>query len=146
MATEQGIVTKTEGINAWVKTNRSSSCKSCSSRDSCTSVGDGNEMEIEAVNEAGAKEGERVVVSLETASLVKVFFVIYIFPILSMLAGAIIGQQVAHHLSIDESLIAVIFSFSFFFISFFIIKARGNKMAQDKAYKPRIVQILPPLR
>lgn len=146
MATEQGVVIRAKGPNAWVQTERSSSCKGCSSRDSCSSVGNGNEMEVEAINVAGAKAGDRVLISLETASLVKVFFVIYIFPILAMLAGALIGQRGASVLSLDESLCAVILSFLFFFIAFRIIKLKGNKMADNKRYKPRIIQVLPPLR
>lgn len=145
MATEQGIVIRTNGPNAWVRTERSSSCKACSSRDSCMNVGNGNEMEVETVNEAGAQTGDRVLISLETASLVKVLFVIYIFPILAMLAGAVLGQKVASLLSWDESLCAMICSFLSFFIAFRIIKSRGNKMAENKAYKPRIIQVLPPL-
>ncbi len=146
MATEQGIIIKTTGPHAWVRTERSNSCKGCSSRESCNSVGTGNEMEVEAINEAGAKAGDRVLISLETASLVKVLFVIYIVPILAMLAGALIGQKAAPLFSMDESLAAVICSFLFFFMAFRIIKVKGNKMAENKAYKPIIVQVLPPLR
>lgn len=102
-------------------------------------------MEVEAVNEAGAKTGDRVLVSLETASLIKVFFVIYIFPIVAMLAGALIGQHVAPLLSMEKSLAAVIGSFLFFLVAFRIIRIKGNRMAKSKAYKPKIIQVLPPL-
>ncbi|HSO20180.1 MAG TPA: SoxR reducing system RseC family protein, partial [Desulfosarcina sp.] len=46
---------------AWVKTTRSSACESCSSRDACQAGGGGQEMEVEAINTADARVGDRIV-------------------------------------------------------------------------------------
>jgi sigma-E factor negative regulatory protein RseC len=76
LATEQGIVLRTDSEAAWVKTLRSSSCEGCTAKGSCHSTGGGNEMEVKALNAAGARAGDRIVLSFETASLLKATFLI----------------------------------------------------------------------
>jgi len=83
LATEEGIVIRMEGGTAWVKTRRGSACESCSARHSCASPeGDGQEMEVEAINLAGAAIGDQVVVSIESAALLKTSFLLYVFLII----------------------------------------------------------------
>jgi len=78
LATEEGIITKIEAATAWAKTTRSSSCASCSSRGSCNAMEDGGkEMIVEVYNPAGAKVGDRVVLSFETSSLLKAYIKSY---------------------------------------------------------------------
>ncbi len=144
MAIERGIVIKLDSTTAWVKTTRSSACETCSAKSSCNVVENGEEMEVEAINEAGAQVGDRIIISIETASLLKASFLLYVFPILLMLAGAIIGQKAAPLLDIDPSLFSAVVGFSFFFVSIWFVKSRGNRMAREKEYKPKIIRILKP--
>ncbi len=99
-------------------------------------------MEVEAVNMTDAKIGDRVVLSFETSSLLKATFLLYVFPILCMFVGAIIGKEIAHIMNYDESVISAIFSFLFFFVAIFFVKIKGNKMAQDNKYQPKIIRII----
>ena len=50
--------------------------------------------------------GDRIVVSFETASLIKVSFFLYIFPIICLLIGALGGQQAALLYGLNPSLTA----------------------------------------
>jgi len=142
LATERGIVTKLDSTTAWVKTTRTSACEACSAKSSCNVVENGEEMEVEAINEAGAQVGDRIIIGIETASLLKASFLLYVFPILLMLAGAIIGQKTGHLLDIDPSLFSAVVGFSFFFVSIWFVKSRGNRMARENKYKPKIIRIL----
>lgn len=142
MATERGIVTKIDSTTAWVKTTRTSACRTCSAKSSCSTGESGKEMEVEAINEAGAQIGDRIIISIETASLLKASFLLYVFPILLMIAGAVIGQKTGPVFDIDPSLFSAIVGFLFFFISFWFVKSRGNSMAQKNEYKPKIIRIL----
>lgn len=142
MATEQGIVLRTGSESAWVKTNRSSACEGCTARGSCHTMGGGQEMEVKALNSAGARVGDRIVLSFETSSLLKATFLIYVFPIIFLIAGAALGQMLAPHLGFSPSALSVLLGFTFFFSALFIIKARANKMAQKNAYQPKITKIL----
>ena len=142
MATERGIVIKLDSTTAWVKTTRTSACKTCSAKSSCNVVESGKEMEVQAINEAGAQVGDRIIISIDTASLLKASFLLYVFPILLMLAGAIIGQKAAPLLDIDTSAFSAVVGFSFFFVSIWFVKSRGNRMARENKYKPKIIRIL----
>ncbi|MBW2472857.1 MAG: SoxR reducing system RseC family protein [Deltaproteobacteria bacterium] len=142
MATEQGVVLRTDSEGAWVKTVRSSSCEGCTARGSCHSTGSGRDMEVKAINSAGASVGDRIVLTFETASLLKATFLIYVFPIILMLAGALLGQVLAPHFEFNPSALSVLLGFGFFFAATFIIKVRANKMAQKNAYQPKITKIL----
>ena len=99
MATEEGIVTKIESTaTAWVKTTKSGACKSCSARSSCHSMGGSNEMEVEAINQAGAQVGQKVVLSFATSPLLKATFLLYVFPIIAMIVGAFLIGLVIYRL------------------------------------------------
>ena len=99
-------------------------------------------MEVKVLNIAGAKVGDRIVLTFETASLLKATFLIYVFPIILMLAGALLGQVLAPHFEFNPSALSVLLGFGFFFTAVLIIKARANKMAQKNAYQPKITKIL----
>jgi sigma-E factor negative regulatory protein RseC len=142
LATEHGVVLRTDSQDAWVKTVRSSACEGCTARESCHTKGDGQVMEVKAINSAGASVGDRIVLSFETASLLKATFLIYVFPIILMIAGAAIGQVLAPFIDFSPSELSVLLGFAFFFFALFIIKARADKMSQKNAYQPKITKIL----
>jgi len=142
LATEQGIVTKTDSGSAWVKTIKTGDCKGCTARGSCHSLGNSAEMEVEALNEAGARAGDRIVLLFETSSLLKATFLLYVLPILLLMIGAVVGQEIAPHIDFNPSGLSAIIGFSFFIAAVLFIKARANKMALKKEYRPRIIKIL----
>ncbi len=142
MATEQGVVLRTDSEAAWVKTIRSSACEGCTAKGSCHSMGGGQEMEVKALNPAGAREGDRILLSFETGALLKATFLIYVFPIIFLIAGAALGQMLAPLMAFNLSALSALLGFAFFFTALFIIKARANKMAQKNAYRPKITKIL----
>ncbi|MEJ2166242.1 MAG: SoxR reducing system RseC family protein, partial [Desulfobacterales bacterium] len=86
-----------------MKTSKTGACKECSARGSCHSSGGGEEMEVEVINEVGAKVGDRIVLSFETGSLLKATFLLYVFPILLLILGAVIGQETASYLDFNPS-------------------------------------------
>ncbi len=142
MATEQGVVLRTDSEAAWVKTSRSSACKGCTARGSCHTMGGGQEMEVKALNPAGARVGDRIVLSFETGSLLKATFLIYVFPIIFLIAGAALGQALASFIEFSPSTLSVLLGFTFFFTALLFMKARANKMAKKNAYQPKIIKIL----
>ena len=145
MATEEGFVIKLESATtARVKTHKKSACKGCASRNSCNAMG--NEMEVEALNPAGAQVGDRILLRVETASFLKATFLLYLFPIICMFVGAVIGQRYAPLLKFDASGLSALLGFLFFFVSILFVKFQGNRMAAQNAYRPKIVKILRPLK
>jgi sigma-E factor negative regulatory protein RseC len=146
MAIEEGVVFKisTPGT-AWVRTTRSSACESCSSRHACQQgEAAGKEMEVEAINTVNAHVGDRIVLNIRTASLLKATFLLYVFPILAMLAGALLGQWVAQTRGSDPSSMAALFAFAFFGLAFVVIRVAGRRLAKDKSYRPEIIKVRNP--
>ncbi len=141
MATEEGTVIRVHASAAWVKTIKTSACESCEAKSSCHTLGGGNEMEIEAVNEIGAKIGDHVVIGFETASLLKVSFLVYMLPIFFMILGAVIGKELAHAYNYDESSISAIFACFFFAVAFLLIRFTGKRISTRDEYKARIIRI-----
>ena len=144
MATEEGIVIKTDSQTAWVRTTKTGACKACAARSSCQTMGGGKEMEVEAINRAGAKVGQKVVLSFDTSPLLKATFLLYVFPIIAMVAGAFIGQKMAVFLNFDASMLSALMGFSFLGLTLFFVRSRGNKLAQKDEYQPKVIRIIKP--
>jgi len=142
MATEEGVVFKIDSETAWVKTTKTSACKACAARSSCHSLGGGKEMEVEAINRANAKVGQKVVISFDTSPLLKATFLLYVFPIIAMVIGAFIGQKMAPFLNFDASMLSAIMGFSFFGLTILFVKSRGNKMAKKDEYQPKVIRVI----
>ena len=105
-------------------------------------MGGGREMEVEAVNKIGAKVDDKVVIAFESAYLLKASFLIYLSPILCMIAGALLGQKLSLKYDLNESLFSTGAAFIFFAAAFLFVRITGNRMAKKDAYRPRIVKIL----
>ena len=142
MATEKGIVIKIDSATAWVKTTKTHACKACAARSSCNVMGGGKEMEVEAINYAGAKVGEKVVLSFETSPLLKAIFLIYMLPILIMIAGAFIGQKMAPLVNLNPSILSAIIAFLFFGLTMIFVRSMANKLAKRDEYRPKVIKII----
>jgi len=140
LATEKGFVTKVDSTFAWVKVEVPSACESCAERSSCSSMR--RDMEVKAINDVNARVGDRIILGIDTSSLIKTAFLLYMFPILCMLAGAFIGWKISLYCNYDGSVFSIISGFLLFFTAFIFIKSKGNRLARKREYKPRIIRII----
>ena len=146
MAIEQGVVTR---LNAggdpptvWLKIERTGACESCSTRHSCNVGKGGQTDEVEAVNTVKARIGDRIQVTMETGSLMKATFLLYLFPILCMLAGGMFGHGISLSLDIQGSVLPVLLSLAFFAAAMVLVRLKGRRMAMKSDYRPRILRII----
>lgn len=142
MATEHGIVVRVEGDTAWVRTTPTSACEGCSAKGSCHTVGE--EKEVRVLNPGGARVGDRIVLCMDTGPLLRASFLLYVFPILSLLCGAFVGEWVARTLGANPSAGAALLGCSAFVIAFAFVRLRGNQLARKQEYQPRITRVLGP--
>lgn len=142
MATEEGVVIHTQDALARVETTQSRSCKGCTSKGSCHIGSDGKRAEVLALNLAGARKGDRILMQIESASLLKACFLLYILPVGCMLMGAILGHWIALTVGRDTSAISAFSGFSALIFSFMAVRSKANQMGQRDAYKPKIMRIL----
>ncbi|MEW6079400.1 MAG: SoxR reducing system RseC family protein [Thermodesulfobacteriota bacterium] len=146
MATEEGHVIKTDKGIAWIRVSRSAACESCQSRNACHSLGGGEkDLTVAAVNPVGAREGDRVVIEFSTASLMKGTFLIYLFPILCLLAGAGLGVRLSPLLGWDESALSALSGLGAFVLAIILVVVLGNRLGKKDAYKPKIIRVFKPL-
>lgn len=143
MTIEQGIVIEAHGpapATARVKTIQTSACKSCASKNGCHS--DGSGREVDAINVVNARTGDRIQLSMATGALLKATFLLYLFPILGMLAGAIAGAALAPYLGLDTSLTSAAAAIISFAATMLLVRRRAGAMALKKEYRPKITRIL----
>jgi len=142
LISEQGIVKKTIGTKAWVVTTRSEMCEACASQGACKVLGGGKEMEVEAINTAQAKPGDQVLLTLENQSLMKLSFLVYMFPILALIAGAALGQKVGSLLSINQELTSFGLGAIAFGLAFLILRKKDKKLEQAGSTIPNVTRII----
>jgi sigma-E factor negative regulatory protein RseC len=143
MATEEGVVIRIDSSGTWVKTRRTGACESCSSRGACHTLGGGREeMEVSVLNPIGARPGDGVLLRMETSSLLKASFLIYLFPILMLMLGAGAGEWIARAFRIESPLPAAIMGFGALGAGLFIMKSVGSRLGTKSQYRPRIVRIV----
>ena len=143
MTTEEGIVIRTDADTAWIKTTRTGGCNDCSARGSCHTLGGGKEMEVSALNTAGAHIGDRVLIGFDTGSLLKVQFLLYILPILALMAGAAVGNGIAPYLSLNSTALSIVIGFASLALSLLFIRVKGNRLARKSEYRPKVLRVLP---
>lgn len=143
MATQEGIVIKAGSATAWVKASKCAACKSCKAKAFCDAAGGSDDsVEIEAINVVGAKADDRVTISFNTSSLLKVSFLVYIVPVLFLVMGAVVGDKIAQAFNYNQSMLSVLVGIVFLAAGFFIVKTKGRALSKKDEYKPRIIKIL----
>jgi sigma-E factor negative regulatory protein RseC len=108
MIEERGQVVRTAGDSAWVQTERRSSCGSCSARKGCgtgalAGVFSARVHEVEVLNPIGAQPGDEVIVGINESMLVRGSATVYLLPLLSLMAGALLAEGLAPQLGLGGS-------------------------------------------
>jgi sigma-E factor negative regulatory protein RseC len=142
MATEQGIVLRIDAVGTWVKMIRSEACEECSSRGMCHTLGGGKEMEVPAVNPVAARVGDRVTVKLDTSPFLKATFLVYMFPILMLIAGAAAGEWISAVWAVDSPLPSALLAFGSLAVGLVVMRTVAGRLAKKNEYRPRIVRVL----
>ncbi len=140
MILKEGIVTGAAGTKAWVKTVRSKTCEACESKDSCAESNKPLEITIQVENSLNAGTGDRVIVGFKTGPLMKITFMLYVFPIILLIAGAATGQALAPGFGTDPSLTSLGAGMFCFCLSFGVIRFINNSLAKNNEYKPFLMR------
>ena len=101
---------------------------------------DDRERMIEASNDLGAAEGDKVEIEISPGRLVGAAFLMFMLPIFVALAGGYAGYRLAGALGIPPTPTGIGLGALAFVASFLIVK--GAEKAGRKSGLPRIVRIL----
>ena len=100
MVEEQARVVDREGDYVWVETQRQTSCGSCSVKNGCgtqvlSKVFGNKSAWIRCRNTCQAKIGDQVIIGINEAELLSGSFLLYLLPILTMIAVSGAGVAIA---------------------------------------------------
>jgi len=144
MATEEGIIIKVNDTTAMVKTKQMTACESCAEKDTCHSTGGGGSskiMEVEAENTANAQLGDTVIVTFDSSRLFMLSFLLYVFPIIIMIVGALLGERVAENFNGNPSTYSAIMGFAFFFAAMAVVKLMDKRARKTGQFRPEIIKV-----
>jgi sigma-E factor negative regulatory protein RseC len=141
MEIEQGIVEKASKRKAIVHIQKSTACATCDSKDSC-GVSSDKKIVIEVVNDLQAKIGDRVELSMPESSLLKLSLLVYLLPVVALIAGACLGAELAPVLNMDTTLASVIFGGSAMAMVYCVLRWLDGISNFREKYYPRMTRIL----
>lgn len=141
---EEGIVIEERGLTVLIKTKRSSSCDSCSSKKSCASIGDTDDMLVEADNPVGAHVGDRVLYSVGAAAVIKAGLLLYLVPVVGFIAGVVLGVPLHKKFfpAYNPDLVSGLLGVAFLAIAFIGLKVFGSFALKNKAYRPHVLRVV----
>ena len=91
MIEEEGVILELKDGTAIVKAQRTTSCDKCATKAVCQGVSE-TDMVVEALNPINAKIGDRVYISIGAGTVIKAGALIYLFPLVAFIFGAVIAQ------------------------------------------------------
>ncbi|HDR16852.1 MAG TPA: hypothetical protein ENN79_15480 [Desulfobacteraceae bacterium] len=139
--TEQGIVEKTDEGSAWVRVERSSACASCPSRTECK-VEFGKGVVVKAENTTDCRTGDMVRLSMPADSFLKSTFMVYILPVLALVAGAYIGMEIIHIEGMSRDAASAAAGFGAMALYFLFLRRADRKRSRNPRFSPRITAVI----
>jgi sigma-E factor negative regulatory protein RseC len=98
-------------------------------------------MEVAAVNPIGARVGDRVLLKMDTGPFLKGTFLVYLFPILLLVAGAAVGEWTSRLSGIDSPWPSALLGFGSLAVGLLLMKIIAGRLAKNDAYRPRIARV-----
>ncbi|UCG78355.1 MAG: SoxR reducing system RseC family protein [Nitrospirota bacterium] len=137
---EIGEVKRIEGIFAIVSVARKSACDDCQQGCKITDGG----AEIEALNQVNARVGNTVRVMMRPYTYLKGTILVYAFPALAMILGAIAGKELlsGYITNIDPDLLSAMAGFFALLVTLAIVKIVTVRAEKKVELKPIIEEIL----
>ncbi len=131
-----------EGNSAKIKVRKHTACKNCGACGFLTKT-DAEEVILEASNPIGAKIGEVVKISAEGKKVLLASLIVYIIPVIALVAAMYIGQQVAISMGREDfELIGVIAGLVAMAGVFVGIRFLDKKIEESQQFKPVITEIV----
>ena len=127
---------------AMVVTEKGDACASCESAQFCHSLADCSSLETRVLNRAGAGVGDRVTISLSSASVFKSALILYILPTMGLLIGAVGGSGVHKYLGLAETGAAVAMGFAGLILGFAIARWISKRQTADSKLTPVITAVV----
>lgn len=149
MIEEKAQVIRVAGEFAWVHTQRESACGQCSAQKGCgTSVFSklmGNKfVELKVMNPVNAEVGDSVILGLHESVLLKSAIVMYLMPLLTMFASALVAQSLLTDSGLQNLQFWIVSAALMGLVLGFVMARRfSKKRSNDERYQPVILRRAP---
>jgi len=142
---EHGLIVENKGEEALVKITRHSLCSKCTNK--CPMAVDDHEtdeIEVQVINPIGAEKGQLVKIEMEEKPLVFASLLIYLVPLLFLIAGYFVGIYFAGIIfdSTPGEGAGIIGSIVFLLLSFVCVSYIDKTLSKKKKYQPLIKEII----
>lgn len=122
----EGVIIETNGETAKVRCSIHSDCENCGVCPGSSA------MIIEAIDMEGVKPGDSVLVESKEANMVLAAFMFYIFPLLAVGCGILLGNYLSHRFMISPVLSMTLGGLVFGVAAMFIIKHMDKSLESEK--------------
>lgn len=146
MIEESGRIVRLDGDYAVVDTERRSSCNSCSVQKGCGSgslaqLFGTRTHQIRALNRIGAQAGDEVVLGIDETMLVRGSILVYLLPLLGLIAGGLLGQTLSPQLNLSGSeLPSILGALAGLGLSFAWLVRRNRHWARQGSFQAEIIR------
>lgn len=141
MHKECGLVTEVFSGKVKVESAPDAGCASCAARGSCMTGAEQRVKVIWIKNTLGAEKGDTVFYGVEEKGVVMGAMLLYLMPVLFLLAGGIIAPQISLFESLDPELASAIGGVTFLIVSFFLIRVISGFFNRKDLFAPRLLEV-----
>jgi sigma-E factor negative regulatory protein RseC len=99
-------------------------------------------MFIEVNNHLQAKTGDHVEIKMPTGSFLKLSLLVYILPIVSLIAGAYFGTEISAYLHFDSAPVSIAGGAMAMIVAFTVLRMIDRSAQSTEKYQPRMTRIL----
>ena len=131
----EGFILKIEGDLVRIKVAATADCDNCQT---CNIP----HMEILANNPLNAKPGQKVKFTMPENSMLKISFMLFLFPLISIFAGIYTGMIISAKSGFNEAAVMTICGILFFAASVVFIFFYDKKYKLNKKNFPQIIEVI----
>lgn len=141
MLEETGTVVAVEGEQAWVQTIRKSACSSCEAKSGCgqgvlSRISDGKANQVLVTNTLNLNVGDEVLIGIPEDLLVKASVMVYLLPLIMMMAAASIIERV---LNVNDGWVTLAGIVGLAF-GFLLVKIYSHWHKNDQNFCPKMIK------
>lgn len=133
--TQEGIVLENIGDFAKIQVLANPECENCGG---CNTSG----ITVTAYNKINAVPGNKVRMTLSQNSMLKISFMLFLFPLMSIFSGLYVGKITAAHFQFNQTLSISIGAVLFLLLSVLIISIYDKKFKLNKSNFSTIIEVI----
>jgi sigma-E factor negative regulatory protein RseC len=139
MIVETGRVAKTQNGKAIVEVEKGTACAKCHA--GCVCDFGKSIMVVEAEDPIGVRENEIVQLSIPRGSALRASFVVYVIPLVALIAGVLVGEYLGMTFGVKDVL-AILGGFGFLGLSLIFVRYYNNIFKQNLKNQPVITKVI----